>query len=368
VTMYSKKLVVVSAVNLVEGGTLKVLLDCLDTASRILGSEWRIIALVHQRSLVPTSRVECVEFPSVKGSWFARVCLEWFGWRSLSRKLNPDLWLSMHDITPSVKARRQAVYCHNSSPFYKMSIREALLEPKLLLFTLFYRYLYRVNISRNHYVVVQQEWLRAAFKKIYPCRSVVVAYPTKHLGVQSYSMPRATGKFVFLYPALSRVFKNFEVICQAVESLEPKVAARVEVRLTIDGSENRYARTLIKRFGHVTGLRFIGLQRRDIMKQHYAQCHALLFPSRLESWGLPISEAKIYGKPLLVADLPYAYEAVGSYEPVVFIAPRDVGAWTRAIVKVIDGRLCFDGNHARQPEPPFAADWTVLWRLLVKDL
>lgn len=364
----SQKLVVISAINLVEGGTLTVLLDCLEAAAQVLGPEWRIIALVHHRSLVSNQRVECIEFPDIKRSWAARVRLEWGGWRTLSRQLQADLWLSMHDMTPTVQARRQAVYCHNPSPFFKMSLLEAWLEPKLLLFTLFYRYLYRVNIARNRYVVVQQEWLRTAFKTSYPCKSVIVAHPSVRTVTQNKVIPNAQGKFILLYPALPRVFKNFEVICQAVAHLAPNEAARLEVLMTIDGSENRYARSLVRRYGHVVGLRFIGLQCRDAMQQHYANSDAVLFPSRLETWGLPISEAKAYGKPLLVADLPYAHETVGDYEKVSFIDPRDAGAWACAITQLLDGQLRFDGKRARLPSEPFAANWPDLWQLLVKDL
>ena len=361
------KTLVISAVNFTEGGPLTVLRDCV--ASAVAGLHgWRILVLVHDAALIDTPGVEVMAFPQIKSSWLRRVMLEWSGFDRLSRSLDVDLWLSLHDITPRVQARRQAVYCHNPSPFFKMSLRETWLEPKLFLFTLFYRYLYRVNIARNRYVVAQQEWLRAAFEENYPCQSVIVAHPSVRPCAQDIGTPTGRDKFVLLYPALPRVFKNFEVICEAVARLSPDEAARLDVRLTIDGSENRYARALIRRYGHVAGLRFIGLQGREAMQQHYAYSDAVLFPSRLETWGLPISEDKAYGKPLLVADLPYARETVGDYECVAFIDPRDVGEWARAITQLVYGQLSFDGNRARLPAAPFAAGWPALWQLLAKDL
>ncbi|KQM36617.1 hypothetical protein ASE59_15070 [Sphingomonas sp. Leaf10] len=59
------------------------------------------------------------------------------------------------------------------------------------------------------------------------------------------------------------------------------------------------------------------------MNKLYEKMDCLLFPSRLETWGLPISETKSLGKPMIVADLPYAHETVGSYDKVQFVNSAD---------------------------------------------
>jgi len=364
-----QKLVIVSAVNFSEGGPLTVLLDCLISAVDVLGAEWCIVALVHKRSLVSNSRVHCIEFPFSKRSWGRRICLEWWYFKKLSKKMQPDLWLSLHDVTPLVCATRQAVYCHNPSPFYRMTLREAKLEPTLLLFNLFYKYLYRINIYSNRYVIVQQDWIRVAFRKMYSHPAVVVAHPKVHL-LEHFPLTtvKSSEKTIFLYPALPRVFKNFEVLCRAVECLSSTVQERITVRMTIDGSENRYARSIVKRFGTTIGLQFIGKQSIEDMLCQYAECDVLLFPSKIETWGLPITEAKAMGKPLLVADLPYAKETVGLYADVSFLAPDDDMAWARKMEEIALGCCLYDGNKSIQPKAPYAADWPELWKLLTSGL
>lgn len=368
--MDKKKLVVVSAVNLVEGGTLKIMLDCLDSAQRCLSSDWRIIALVHKCSLVENTRIECIEYPEVKRSWVARIRMEWIESLKLSRQLNPDLWVSLHDITPRVIARRQVVYAHNPSPFYRITAEEACLEPKFAFFTLFYRYLYWAFIHRNYYVIVQQDWIRNAFRQIYGHPSILVAHPSiLQTTSDCNTIIRCEGrKLVFLYPALPRVFKNFEVICQAVIILHLSFRNQIEIRLTIDGKETPYTRRLLEAYGLEHGIKFIGIQNRESMARQYAECDVVLFPSRLETWGLPISEAKALGKPLLVADLPYAYETVGTYAAVSFIAPGDPSAWAAKIQEIIEGEIHYDGNIGVPPEAPFAADWPQLWTMLTQGL
>lgn len=363
------KCLVVSAVNFSEGGPLAVLVDCLESAAQTLGAEWEIVALVHDQHLIQNPRIRCLVFPEAKRSWVKRLFLEWVHFNALSQELKPDLWFSLHDITPRVQTRRQAVYCHNASPFYRLSLREALLEPKFLLFNWFYAHLYRVNIWRNHTVVVQQEWLRDEFNGLYAHPNVVVAHPTVPVSAPAMKNPPShSGKSVFLYPALSRVFKNFEVLCEAAVRLPEDLQSQVEIRLTLDGSENRYARNLVRRYGNQPALHFIGLQSRAEMTRHYTECAAVLFPSKLETWGLPISEAKALGKPLLVADMPYAHETVGSYGQVDFLPVTDSAAWAEAIAAIARGNLRFTGAVRTDPAPPFAKDWPQLWQLLTAGL
>lgn len=372
--MAEQKHLVVSAVNFSEGGPLTVLQESLEDAALHLPADWKITALVHRKSLIVIPRVETLEFPRSKRSWFMRLWLEWFEFDHLSRTLKPDLWLSMHDITPRVQARRQAVYCHNPSPFYQLTWREAWLEPKFAMFNLLYRHLYRVCIRRNHSVVVQQDWLRMAFQRMYYHPNVVVAYPTQgkcgdaRVNVPPARQPKGSQPLVFLYPALPRVFKNFEVLCEAMKSLPHNVRSLLEVRLTLSGQENPYARDLYRRFSSVLGIKFIGRQTKAQMDMQYRACDVVLFPSRLETWGLPITEAKAHGKPLLVADIPYAHETVGNCEAVSFLPAQKVEAWATAFESLASGHWQFGLHTTPAPSAPFAADWTQLWRLLTDGL
>lgn len=359
----SQKLVVISAVNLVEGGTLTVLRENLASAIQTLPLNWEIVALVHDRSLVNLPRVRQIEIPDAKRSWWRRLYWEWFGFQRLSRQLQPDLWLSLHDITPRVHAKRQAVYCHNSAPFYRMTLRESMLEPKLLLFNLFYAQLYRTFIKRNHYVIVQQEWLRQEFLRRFGPLSMVVAHPSIDTAPPHGKLSTAS-PYIFFYPSLPRVFKNLEVLCEAAQLLHQRGIIDFEIRLTVDGSENRYARFLKKRYSSTYGIRFMGKQDRSQMATNYREASALIFPSRLETWGLPITEAKQYGLPMLVANMAYARETVGSYDLVSFFDPDNEDQLASLMESMIRGAWHPQGNTQQLPIQPFAATWCELWQLL----
>ena len=153
-----------------------------------------------------------------------------------------------------------------------MGLREAMLSYRFTLFSLLYRYLYGVCIQRNDYVVVQQDWLRKAFQDRYRLKRVVVAHPSvKHLPISLAAERKgnSTNPFRFFYPAFSRSFKNVEVLLEAVKQLEDAGAPPFELRLTMDGSENSYARQMREQYGSLRSVQWMGaLPRERVMEQY----------------------------------------------------------------------------------------------------
>jgi len=359
---------VISAVNLTEGGPLTLLRECLKAAVKVLPIDWKIFVLVNNINLIHEPRACLIPIPSAKFSWVHRLYWEWFGFKRISSELNPTLWISMHDVSSRVLAKRQVVYCHNPSPFYKISLQEALLEPKFLIFNFLYKYLYQINIHKNYAVVVQQDWLKSEFYRLYRHSNIVVAHPSqKKLSKQILIKPLSS-KIIFFYPALPRVFKNFEVLCRAAKMLRKDIQDSIEIRLTINGTENRYTHNLVRNFSGVKSLHFIGRQNQKNMLKNYAQTNVMLFPSKLETWGLPISEAKAFNIHILLADLAYAHETAGNYPLVSFLDPNDPLEWAQAIEMVCEGRWIHSKNIKVAKKKPDFKNWEDLWIALIKDL
>lgn len=364
----TRKLAVVSAVSFTEGGPLTVLRDCLQTAANELSEDWDIIALVNNSTLFDESRVHYKTFPKAKRSWLMRLYYEWVYFYVLSKKIKPDLWVSLHDITPNVCATKRVVYCHNPSPFFSYPFKDVFLSPKLWMFNKFYKYLYAINIRKNDLIIVQQNWIREKFVEFYGQLNIAVAYP-KMVSISTLPLSRkTTKKNVFLYPAYPRVFKNFEVICKAVEKLKLRLENDFEVILTIDGKENNYSKLLKKQYGHLGNISFIGLQDKKSIEALYEQAKAVIFPSKLETWGLPIAEAKAYNRHLLLADLPYAKETVGNYEKVSFFNPNDDGMLSQLMENIINDDIVHTGNVKQIVKQPFLESWKDLWERLVADI
>jgi glycosyltransferase involved in cell wall biosynthesis len=364
-----KQRVVLSGVNLVDMGPLNIFREALQSLVRICGDEYEIIAIVHRRELFDIPGITYIEFPEIKSSWLRRLWLEYVELKTLSKRLSPKLWLSMHDMTPNVTADIRAVYCHNPSPFYSLRSRDAILDPTFALFVAFYRYLYRINLKRNNFVIVQQDWIRKNFERIFGLRNVIVAQPSiDDARMQIKSGERRSGsRFSFFYPAFPRTFKNFEVVLEAARALEERGFNNFELWLTVDATVNSYAARLVREFSGLHHVRWLGLLPREKVFDLYRQADCLTFPSRLETWGLPITEFKTTGKPILAADLPYAHETVGNYDLSAFFDPDDPTNLAEIMRRASMGEAVFGPSRGHEPAMPYARNWSELWPLILGD-
>jgi glycosyltransferase involved in cell wall biosynthesis len=237
------------------------------------------------------------------------------------------------------------------------------MDPVFGAFTLFYKYLYQINIHRNQFVVVQQQWLREQFSEIFRLDpgKILVAHPRI-----SYQLleNQEQEKKVFFYPALPRVFKNHEIVCEAVKLLNTKGRTGFEVVFTTDGTENKYAEDLKERFGDTAHLVFAGLQPREKVFDWYRHACCLLFPSLLETWGLPISEFKQTGKPILLADRAYAHETLGTYDRALFFDPTDAVVLASKMESILDGTASFVNTTAVDVPQPMSNNWDEFFNII----
>ena len=371
----NKKTIVLSGINLIEGGPLTIYEECLRCIEKYFLKNYEIVALVHNRELFSEfdSRIKFIEFMDSKKSYLKRFYYEYFYFKRLSKKLKPYLWFSLHDMTPNVVTDKRAVYCHNPIIFYDVKRKDMINEFKMFMFSRFYKYIYKINIKKNNFVVVQQDWIRKRFKKIFKIKNVVVAHPNVVIddSNNNYKNTKIV-KNSFLYPSFPRIFKNFEVICKAVEILENKNIENFKVYLTIDGSENIYSKEIVEKYGRLKCIEFIGLQTRENLMKYYSKIETVIFPSKLETWGLPISEAKAFGKNIILADLEYAHETLGTYEKVMFFGPDDAEKLAEKMEMLINDdenmkNIEFDGNIEKNIENPFCKNWKELFDILLLD-
>ncbi|MCQ2181881.1 MAG: glycosyltransferase family 4 protein [Bacteroidales bacterium] len=319
-----RRTVVVSAVNIRKGGTLTILRDCLRHLSGRSG-EYRIVALVHSRALCDFPGIEYIEMPRCIRNWARRLWAEYVTMHRISREIAGQdggrkvwLWLSLHDTTPRVEAEHQEVYCHTSFPFMKVKLRDFFMDPKIVLFTLFTKWAYRINIHKNDSIIVQQNWFADAMSEMLGVprpKFRVIPPGAADIHVSSSKPCSQNDAPVFFYPSTPDCHKNFETLCRAAALLESEMGeGRFKVIITVSGDENRYARFLYRRWGLVDSMDFHGFMSKEELFRTYSSADCLVFPSRIESWGLPISEFKAANRcsPMLLADLPYAHETAGT--------------------------------------------------------
>jgi glycosyltransferase involved in cell wall biosynthesis len=361
-----KRIIVISAVNIVEGGTLAVLKECLEYLSFNLADEYEVIVLVNNKTLFPFKNLKYLEFPKSKKHWICRLYYEYHYFFDLSKEINPYLWLSFQDITPNVTAERLALYCHNPSPFPPLALSDLIWGGyKFILFKLFYRFLYAFNINKNTFIILQQDCLRKKFPLLTGAKpeKIIVAYPT--ISPKKIPTSSAENGIIFFYPALPRVFKNFEVICKATKILLKNGINNFKVIFTISGCENRYSRHIYRSCKNIKNIVFLGMQSRDRIFELYIKSTCIIFSSKLETWGMPITEAKFFQKPIILANLEYARETVGSYDKVMFFDPNNHEQLADAMKSVLSKTAVFEKNVAKSIKGPFSQTWSELFNMLL---
>ena len=115
-----------------------------------------------------------------------------------------------------------------------------------------------------------------------------------------------------------------------------------EVIITITGNENNYAKYIFKKYAYLKQLKFVGMLELKKVHELYEKSDTLLFPSTLETWGLPITEFKAYEKPIILSKLPYALETLGMYEKACFFDPLDSKELAEVMLSLINGNPHFD--------------------------
>lgn len=365
-----KKTIVISAVNLRKGGTLTILRDCLQYLSN-LTHDCRIVALVHKRELCDYKGIEYIEMPDVVKGWGRRLWCEYVTMRKISEELSPVyLWLSLHDTSPRVKAERQAVYCQTSFPFYRWSLRDFRMDFKIPLFAMFTKYAYKVNIKSNRYLIVQQNWLREGFSRMFGLnRDKFIVAPPQRKAVEVVPDSIRNQGYTFFYASTPDCHKNFETLCEAARLLEDEIGKeKFKVVLTLSGEENKYSRWLYGKWGDVSSIDFAGFMSKERLYGYYKAADCLVFPSKVETWGLPITEfMEASGdKPMLLSDLPYAHETASGASKVCFFNPSDPKELKERMKELIQDKCVALASVPKLDiEEPKADSWKELFEILL---
>lgn len=376
----NKKNVVVSGINLRSGGTLSIFYDLLSELKyENYFSYYNIILLVHNKDYFSeySDVATIIEYRYAKKSWLIRLFYEYIYFRRQFKQLHIYIWLSLHDISPNIICEKQYVYCHNSTPFLKPSLKVFYFSKKIFLFSLFYKYLYQINIHKNEAIIVQQNWIRNKFAEMYnlPINKIIVAKPKvddncHQICTYERNFPSQYKEaYKFIYPSFPRVFKNFEVLCEAFKLLPLEMQHKIQILITINGNENKYAKYIYKKYHHVSGIKFIGLIDRIALFDMYNEVDAMIFPSKLETWGLPLTEFAVTQKMILAADLPYAHETLHGYRHAMFFDPDSPQGLANLIQQVINQPAVKDGQPVDKNtiDKPYANNWKELLSLLFQQ-
>jgi glycosyltransferase involved in cell wall biosynthesis len=242
-------------------------------------------------------------------------------------------------VPPFIKQDHSIVYFH--SPYIA---RPIVWKNKDLSFkTKFKRYLNTLSIrffkNKVDFFACQTPAMERDLKKTYPgikIRQIPFFEPVKKLhGDFQKDHPKT---FDFIYPATPGAHKNYFRLFEALKNINRE--RKTSLCVTVDFSAQKYIEK-INQMNKVIGwsaIHNVGRVSKERTIEFFYKSRALFFPSLEESFGLPIAEAAQLGCPVLISDLPYAYDVISN--PVTF-NPLDIEDMERVMRDFLDGK--YDG-------------------------
>jgi hypothetical protein len=247
-----------------------------------------------------------------------------------------------------------------------MKIKDFIFEPLTYVRSFVYKFVYTFFLNKKYLIIVQQNWIKEKFKKLYNHSNIIVARP--HIKSQKIKRTISSKNNFFLYPALPRFQKNHYIIIKAIMHLiKNKGITNFKVFFTIKKDENIYARYIYFLSKKIKQIVLLGRLNSTEMNFFYSRCKNLIFPSFLETWGLPLSEATNYNMNIFSANLPYAAETLANYHKICFFKHNDYVKLSKLIEKqILNKKIIFNKKKFLLKEKNSFRNWEELLNFLLK--
>ena len=303
-----------------ESGALAILDDLYKQIRAYTDKSVRWVFIVSTPHYEETKEITVRRFPWVKKNWVYRYYFDTVTTRKLLNEFKPDKVFSLQNKGIDFYNKEQQVYLH--LPFiltdHKFSMK---IDGKKLWA---YQNIIRKNIFKSlqnvNMTIVQTQWMKDALIKkagINPDKIVVQHPDIKFNDIGRFMDCPENRKRIF-YPATAFSYKNHITLLKALNYLQNKGITNYEVIFTIYPNENTYTKKLQEYVNkNKLNVKFNGPISREQVFKMYAKS-ILVFPSYVESFGLPLLEAKLTGSYIIASDTPYSHEILDGYQNAFF--------------------------------------------------
>lgn len=330
--------IVVNDIAASAGGALTVL-EGFHSYVRDFDTENEWVFLLGGKVVDESAGIRTVILPDVKNSWLRRLAFDLVTGRKLITSFKPDVVLSLQNTYTYGVDCPQVLYVHQSLPFqraknFSLWRRD---ERVLAIYQQVIGSIIKRSIRHADRVIVQTEWMRAAILDqvgISEDRVETVLPDLEDL--RDYRFEGARDAGAFFYPTAAHSYKNNDCIYAACRLLRQHVTVDFRVTMTVEPSSPD---PNVVAIGRVPRERVLEMLSRA----------TLIFPSLIETYGLPLAEARALGVLVLAADLPYAREVLKGYANAYFFDPGAPEELACLMSRVMTGSI------ARSTEPDLSA-------------
>lgn len=349
------KNIIVNATALKSGGALTILKQFISSITD--GNKYIIFIDSSVNLDIDKSNVQLIE--TYNNSAVKRLYWDYFGLKKWldNNKVKVDIAISLQNTNFRVGEKiPNYIYYHQPIPFYnnKWSFFKKK-ERSLFLYRYIYPLFVKSLINPRTEFFVQLEYIKNGFCKRFKIdeKRVHVVFPNVTLPIinENSKIDLSNEKINLFYPATSIFYKNHNIIFKAL-SLLPKD----KYTLYLTCKEDEFDENLIKDID----IKFLGSIPFEKVISYYVSSDALLFPSYIETFGLPLIEAAFCGLPIIASDLPYSREVLNGYNGVEYIDYNNPKLWADAISKL-------EKNKKYLPfQLPQKASWKEMFDIIEK--
>lgn len=318
------------------GGGMTVLLDFYREVLEKSPGDIQWCFAVSQPGLEEAPGVRVLRFAKPKRSPLHRLIFEHWDFPRLLRREMPDVLISLQNMPVARYRGRQLVllhqslqFCPRTFSFRKPEERELALRQRVICRII------RRTLPRAEHLFVQTQWIKDACipwlgwpeDRITVVRPrAIPPAPAPYTGVNSRT---------FFYPASGDIYKNHPLVIDACRILEREGIRDYRVIFTLSPGDGPWVEGLI-RSARGLPIEFVGSLPHEQVWQTYSRS-ILLFPSYLETCGLPLVEARAAGSWILASDLPFAREALAGYPNRSLFDHRSPQALAQEMKRVLAG-------------------------------
>lgn len=299
-------------------------------------NEW--IFLLSGDYLNETEHIKVIIYPTLKTNWIKRLGFEMFFGRKIINDLQPDVYFSLQNtMTFGIKANKKIAYVHQPLSFQK-DIKFSLFkrnERNLAIHQKFIGKFINFSLKRNKpLIIVQTRWMKNAIINL------KIAIDSNIRVIKPKEMNKSIKKISnlereFFFPSIIRTYKNHKVILDAVNKMKE---SDFNVKFTGYESDLEQYEPIDKK------INFIGKINRDDVYEEYTKS-VLIFPSLMETYGLPLAEAKSTGTIIFAADLDYAHEVIGKYNNVYYFDPNSSEDLAKLMSDFLQAKITLNINN-----------------------
>ncbi|MBC7429396.1 MAG: glycosyltransferase [Bacteriovorax sp.] len=298
------------AINIQTGGAHSILENFLISIDPKLVSEsnWSFIGNSEYEAICASSNIHFHAL-NLNKKWFLRIVYDYLIFKGKFLKNSPpSIIISMQNTTPFTRdCDSTLTYIHQAIPFIKTFKPHPIKNLKLFLIKHFYFFFIKLGITREKsWFIVQSKWLKemCAERLGIPEQKFFIHRPMPtDIDLQKF-INKQTLKNTFFYPSLFQNYKNHLLLIEAFILLaQAHDGEKFVLELTIDDQMIELPLNL--------EVKYYGMIPRSEALQKINNATAVIYPSSIESYGIPIAEAIFLKTPVLASDLPYARELIG---------------------------------------------------------